>query len=81
MLAKWIASSLKADQVLHVDLSSGTYKLTSDIFHTFRPDIVIVDFSKCVTLKLTVCNEINLTNSKKFKSDKYASLFEHLTDR
>jgi len=66
LLAEWIASSVKANRVLLVDLSSRTYKPIRDIFHTFRPDIVIVDLNKIVTLELTVCDEMNLSNSKKF---------------
>ena len=81
ILAAWIATMLKPVQVLHVDLNSGNYESVNNVFHSLRPDIVIAEKFKIVTLELTVCHESNLQNSKQFKTNKYLSLFDHLTDK
>jgi len=64
-----------------MDLNTADYKPITDVFHSLRPDIVIVNQNKIVTLELTVCHETNKINSKQFKTNKYAFLFDHLTDK
>jgi len=80
ILAAWIATVLKPGRVLHVDLNTGDYKPIKDVFHSPRPDIVIVNQNIILTLELTVCHKTNLINSKQFKTNKYASLCDHFTD-
>jgi len=81
ILVAWIATVLKPGRVLHVDLNTGYYRPIKDVFHSLRPDIVMVNHDIIVTLELTICHESNLTNSKLFKTNKYSSLFDHLIDK
>jgi len=57
ILAAWIATVLKPGRVLHVDLNSADYKPITDVFHSLRSDIVIVNQNIIVTLELAVCHE------------------------
>jgi len=81
ILTAWIATVLNPGRVLHVDLNTADYKPTTDVFHSLRPDIVIVNQNIIVTLELTICHESNLKDSKLYKTNKYLSLFDHLTDK
>ena len=72
----------KTGQTLHVYLKHGSHGTVTDIFRIFRPDVAIVDRNSISTLELTICHESNLHvyKSKRFKTDKYASLFEYCTE-
>jgi len=61
---------LKLGRVLHMDLNTADYRPITDVFHSLRPDIVIVNQNIIVTLELTVCHESNLINSKQIKTNK-----------
>ena len=62
-------------------MGGDKYKPISEVFHTLRPDLVLVDQnSRTVnTLELTVYHETNLQKSKQYKIDKYERLFNYLT--
>ena len=74
ILADWISFARKADLSLHADLGSGKYGRVSDIFHTLRPDIVLVGMNSIFILELTICHETNLERSRQFKMNKYSLL-------
>jgi len=61
------------------DLADEQFCPISDVFHTVRPDLVLVDHdSKTVnTLELTVCNETNIKKLKQYKTDKYAEMYTY----
>ena len=82
IVAEWLLSSLKTNHALFVDLASDNrFKPISEVFHTLRPDIVIVDrASQSVnTLEFTICHETNMQKSKLYKTNKYDNLFNYLT--
>src|SRR5258706_16166026 len=78
-MAEWMATTMKPEQSIHVDLISDQYKPVNSVFTSLRPDIVIVDRDAIYTLELTICHETNLSKSKQYKTDKYAMLANNLT--
>ena len=80
ILAEWIASVLKPGQSMYVDVNLEQFKPVNYVFQSLRPDIVIVDRDTISTLELTICHESNLENSKQYKTDKYASIHENVTE-
>ena len=51
------------------------------MFHSLRPDIVLVKDDTVITLELTVCHELNLRKSKMYKLNKYKDLYSHVMDQ
>jgi len=74
ILAEWISSVRKPSQSLHADLNSNRFNRVSDVFHSLRPDTVLVSKDSITTLELTICHETNLERSKRFKLNKYSKL-------
>ena len=74
LLIIWLKSVISNSQEIFADINDDKIKSTCELFHTFRPDIAIVNHSSVVVFELTVCHETNLDNSKQYKLNKYRDL-------
>ena len=61
-------------QELFADIEYTSYRSTSDLFKSFRPDVAILSNICVTTLELTICHETNLMKSKQYKKDKYKNI-------
>ena len=57
------------------------YCKTSELFHSFRPDIVLVKDDTIYILELTCCFETNTEKSRNFKMNKYIDIKNDCTRR
>ena len=81
VLYEWINLSLtssKSHYKLFADLEGPQFVHVDTVFKTLRPDIVLVDKQRVVTLELTVCHESNLCKSRQYKTDRYKDIVTNL---
>jgi len=83
IMGPWLLNMVKAGAKLFMDIPG--YNSPSVIFHNLRPDIAVTLNNRITILELTVCHEINILQSRKFKQDKYKNIsrdlkpdFEHM---
>jgi hypothetical protein len=82
LLAGWFTTKLDQNFTLFVDLPGSKFKQTIDIFTSFRPDLVLVNFKskRAIVIELTVCHETNMRSSKIYKETKYKDLDNFKTE-
>jgi L-rhamnose mutarotase len=74
ILAQWIKDRVGIESVLFADLSNPNFNSPADIFNSRRPDIVVQQNNRLVTLELTICHETNAATSRDYKISKYMDL-------
>ncbi len=76
ILSNWLLSVKNPATQLFVDLGGNNVSLsTSLIFRNFRPDVaMILPSGDIVVWELTICHEINISQSREFKRNKYSQL-------
>jgi len=57
------------------------YESPRVLFKNLRPDIVVVLKNSMFICELTICHEINLVQSRKYKLDKYSCINADLSDK
>ena len=70
ILAQWIKDRVGIESVLFADLSNPNFNSPADIFNSRRPDIVVQQNNRLVTLELTICHETNAATSRDYKISK-----------
>ena len=78
ILAQWIKDRVGIESVLFADLSNSNFKSPAEIFNSRRPDIVVQQNNRLVTLELTICHETNAATSRDYKMSKYMDLKNEL---
>lgn len=77
----WLKGVISPTQKLFADLENDQFESTSQLFHSVRPDIAILDERSVVTLELTICHETNLHKSKGYKLNKYRNITSCCTEK
>ena len=76
---QWIQSQNPKNSTIHADIDDADLNPIVEVFQpNVRPDLVIVQNRQIFVLELTVCNETNLVNSFKYKTEKYKNLNQFL---
>ena len=71
-------STIEAAVEVYVDCEEAKFRCTSDLFHSLRPDAVIIIDGKMTVIELTVCFETNTDKSRDYKQRRYKNLQDDL---
>ena len=79
MIIIWLKAVLSPTQKLFGDIENDQWESTSELFHTLRPDLAILDALSITILELTICHETNLNKLKSYKINKYKNIASYWT--